>query len=70
MGTLPVMYGRIISIMQDPHRPPAQQIRMYRSRRTISAIIGGRDWITRGTAIVLLYCRFYTIHTRTSLKDI
>ena len=24
MGTLPVMYGRIISIMQDPRRPPAR----------------------------------------------
>lgn len=23
MGTLPVMYGRIISIMQDLRRPPA-----------------------------------------------
>lgn len=49
MGTLPVMYGRIISIMQDLRRPPARMDTcMVRDVRTILAIASSGDWVARG----------------------
>jgi len=63
MGTLPVMYDRIISIMQDPRRPPAR-MDMYRctARCTVLVIAGSCDRVAWDGHYIILSIMLSDIH--------